>query len=181
MISFPSIIIWVITTPVIAFVILFKNRNNLESDSIKLYYLILYQGFKKKAFYWEFVNVFRKVIIIAFSTVLSVLSINYRLMMCILLLIVVERMQQRLKPYKVHENNDIEMKAIIAGTTVLFSGLVFEESAKHNYPAFDTLAISVVLIYNAIFLIKWIYLFLVSLDLKNAYMRRFLETYGFMI
>ena len=102
-------------------------------------------------------------------------------MMCIILLIIVERMQRRLKPYKAHENNDIEIKAIIAGTTVLFSGLVFEEGAKHNYPRFDALAFGVILFYNAIFLIKWIYLFLVSLDFKNTNMRRFLEIYGFII
>ena len=181
MISFPSIIIWVILTPVIAFVILFKNRNNLESDNIKLYYLILYQGFKKKAFYWEFVNVFRKVIIIALNTILSLLSVNYRLMMCIVILVVVERMQKRLKPYKAQENNDLEIKAIIAGTSVLFSGLIFEEGSKYNYPHFDTMAFGIISIYNVIFLIKWIYLFFVSLDFKNTYMKRIIKIYGILI
>ena len=181
MIGVPSIIIWVISTPVVAFVILFKNRNNLEDNSIKQYYLILYQGFTRKAFYWEFVNAFRKVIIIALNTIFSVLSLNYRLMMCIVLLVFVERMQQRLKPYKVQENNDIEIKAIIAGTTVLFTGIIFEEGAKHNYPRFDTFAISVILIYNAIFLIKWTYLFLVSCNFRSTSMKRFLEIYGYII
>ena len=173
--------IWVIALPAIAFVILFKNRNNLENESIKQYYLILYQGFTRKAFFWEFVNIFRKVIIIAVNTILSLISIVYRLMMCIILLIITERMQQRLKPYKAHENNDIEIKAIIAGTTLLFSGLIFEEGAKYNYLRFDTLTISVVIIYNAIFLINWVYLFLVSLDFKNSNMKRIIKVYGFLI
>ena len=181
MLGFPSLIIWVIAPPAIAFAILFKNRNNLEDDSIKQYYLILYQGFTRKAFFWEFVNIFRKVIIIAVNTILSLISIVYRLMMCIILLIITERMQQRLKPYKAHENNDIEIKAIIAGTTVLLSGLVFEEGAKYNYSRFDSLTISVVIIYNAIFLIKWVYLFLVSLDFKNSNMKRIIKVYGFLI
>ena len=181
MIGVSSIIIWVIATPVLAFIILYRNRDDLDDDKIKQYYLILYQGFTRKAFYWEFVNVFRKVIIIALNTILSLLSVNYRLMMCIIILVVVERMQKRLSPYKAQENNDLEIKAIIAGTSVLFSGLIFEEGAKYNYLRFDTLTISVVIIYNAIFLIKWVYLFLVSLDFKNSNMKRVIKVYGFLI
>ena len=152
MIGFPGLIIWVIATPVIAFVILYRNRNNLEHDDVKRYYLILYQGLTRKAFYWEFVNTFRKIIIIALNTILSVLSIIYRLLMCITLLIAVERIQQKVKPYKLKENNDIEIKAIVAGTTVLFSGIIFEQSAKYNYSRFDTLAFAVILVYNTIYL-----------------------------
>ena len=118
MVGFPSIIIWVIATPVIAFVILYRNRNNLENYAVKQYYLILYQGLTRKAFYWEFVNTCRKIIIIALNAVLSLLSITYRLLMCIILLVFVERLQRRLSPYKSRENNEIEIKAIIAGTTV---------------------------------------------------------------
>ena len=181
MLGVPSVIVWVIATPVIAFCILFKNRNNLEDERIKQYYLILYQGFTRKEFYWEFVNIFRKVIIIALNTILSILSIFYKLMMCIILLIIIERMQKRLKPYKIHDNNDIEMKAIIAGTAILFSGLIFEEGAKHNYPRFDTFAFGVVFVYNSIFLIKWTYLFLLSFNFKGQKMERFLEVYSYII
>ena len=170
-----------IATPVFAFYILFKNRNNLEDDNIKQYYLILYQGFTKKEFYWEFVNVFRKVIIIALNSILSVLSIFYKLFLCIILLICVERTQKRLKPYKAQENNDIEIKAIIAGISLLFSGLIFEEGTKHNYQRFDTLAFCVVFVYNSIFIIKWTYLFLISFNFKNYKIQRFLEVYSYII
>ena len=181
MIGFPGLIIWVIATPVIAFVILYRNRNNLEHDDVKRYYLILYQGLTRKAFYWEFVNTFRKIIIIALNTILSVLSIIYRLLMCITLLIAVERIQQKVKPYKLKENNDIEIKAIVAGTTVLFSGIIFEQSAKYNYSRFDTLAFAVILFYNTIFIVKWTYLFLVSFEFKNNNVKRFIEIFGFLI
>ena len=72
--------------------------------------------------------------------------------MCITLLIAVERIQQKVKPYKLKENNDIEIKAIVAGTTVLFSGIIFEQSSKYNYSRFDTLAFAVILVYNTIYL-----------------------------
>ena len=106
---------------------LYRKRNRLEDESVKKYYLILYQGLTRQVFYWEFVNTIRKVIIIGFNTILSVISLTYRLFLCVVLLIIVERLQQKLKPYKLKENNRTEIKAIVAGAIVLFSGLVFEK------------------------------------------------------
>ena len=177
----PNLIIWVISTPIIAFIILYKNRNKLEEESVKKYYLILYQGLTRRVFYWEFINTIRKVIIIGFNTILSIISITYRLLFCIVLLVTVERLQQKLKPYTLEENNDIEIKAIVAGTTVLFSGLVFEESAEENYSGFETMAFIVIIVYNSIFLLQWLYLFLQSFNFKNPNMRKVLELLSYLV
>ena len=177
----PSLIIWVIATPIFAFVILYKNRNRLEEESIKKYYSILYQGLTRKVFYWEFINTIKKVVIISVNTILSVISVIYRLLLCIILLVIVERLQQRLKPYKLEKNNDIEIKAIIAGTTVLFLGLIFEESAEDNHPEFNTVGLIIVVIYNSVFLLQWTYLFLYSLNFKNENLKKALEIYRCII
>ena len=93
----------------------------------------------------------------------------------------VERLQQKLKPYKLEENNDIEIKAILAGTIVLSSGLIFEESAEDNYSGFETLAFIVIIVFNSIFLLHWTFLFLQSFNFKNSNMRKFLEVFGTLI
>ena len=94
---------------------------------------------------------------------------------------IVERLQQKLKPYKFEENNDIEIKAIVAGTTMLFSGLIFEESAEDNYSGFETLAFIVIIAYNSIFLLQWTLLFLQSSNFKNSNIRKSLELFGVLI
>ena len=132
-------------------------------------------------FYWEFINTIRKVIIIGFNTILSVVSITYRLLFCVVLLVTVERLQQKLKPYKLEQNNDIEIKAIVAGTIVLFSGLIFEESAEDNYSGFETLAFIVIIVFNSMFLLQWTFLFLHSFNFKNSNMRKFLKFFGALI
>ena len=179
--SIPSLIIWVISIPVIAFTILYKNRNRLEEESIKKYYLILYQGLTREVFYWEFVNTLRKVIVLALNTILSILLITYRLLICIILLVTVERLQNKLKPYKLEENNDIEIKAIIAGTTIIFSGLLFEEGAEYNYSGFDAMAFIVILVYNSMFLLQWTYLLLYSISFKNEKIRKVIDIYRCLI
>ena len=180
-VGMPCLIIWVITVPVVAFIILFKNRDHLDDEKIKRYYLILYQGLTKKVFYWEFINTIRKVLLIALNSILSILSVIYRILICIILLITVERLQQKLKPYSQKDNNEIEIKAIIAGTIVLFWGLIFEEGAKYNYPRFNTMAFGVIIVYNTHFIMNWTYLFLDSLNFKNENLRTFLKIYSYLV
>ena len=89
----------------------------------------------------------------------------------------IERFQKRLKPYKLKENNQIEIKAIIAGTTILFCGLLFEEESNHDYPLFSTMAFLIIIFYNSYFIIEWTYLFIISLKLKSKKVEVILEMY----
>ena len=89
----------------------------------------------------------------------------------------IERIQKRLKPYKLKENNQIEMKAIIAGTTILFCGLLFQEDSDYDYPLFGTMAFLIIIFYNSYFILEWTYLFIASLKLKNRKIELILEIY----
>jgi len=60
----PILIIWVISLPVIALILLKKNIHKEGDNKVQQYFLILYQGLKIKHFYWEFVNSLRKVLIL---------------------------------------------------------------------------------------------------------------------
>ena len=82
-IGFPMLIVWVIGMPLIALIILFKNRHNLEDWKIKKYMLILYQGLRKETFYWEFVNTLRKFVILSLNVFLSSYSAYYRILIAI--------------------------------------------------------------------------------------------------
>ena len=79
------------------------------------------------------------------------------------------------------ENNEIEIKAIIAGTIILFWGLVFEEGAQYNYPRFNTIAFGIIIVYNTHFIMNWTYLFLVSLNFKNENLRTFVRIYSYLV
>ena len=65
-IALQIIVIWVISMPLIALYLLYKNHNKNEDNKVKQYFLILYQGLKPRAYYWEFVNIFRKVWVLIF-------------------------------------------------------------------------------------------------------------------
>ena len=79
----PILIVWVIALPIYAFLILTRYRNQLEDINIKKYFLLLYQGLKPSAYYWEFVNTFRKFSILAVNALANTFSPNYKLFMSV--------------------------------------------------------------------------------------------------
>lgn len=80
-IGMPMLLVWVIGMPLLALVIIIRNRKNLEDWKIKKYFLVLYQGLRKETFYWEFVNTFRKFIILLFNVFLTQYDSYYRILL----------------------------------------------------------------------------------------------------
>ena len=80
-IAMPMICIWVVGIPVLAFVVLFKNRRNLENWAIQRYLLVIYQGLKPEVFYWEFLNTTRKIILLGINVMLASFTPNYRILL----------------------------------------------------------------------------------------------------
>jgi len=122
-------------------------------NKIKQYFLILYQGLEKKVFYWEFVNVLRK------SLILTALlfSNTMKIMFGAAILIITGRLQYGLRPYKNNENNNVEMLAIVAGIFTILSSLIYVEEEKVEL--INNMAFFFTIILNILFLIKWIRLF----------------------
>jgi hypothetical protein len=78
--AIPMFALWVIGTPIVAFIALFKMRNKLDDWAIQRYLLVIYQGLKPEVFYWEFVNTARKFMLLSLNAVLFSYSPNYRIL-----------------------------------------------------------------------------------------------------
>ena len=102
-----------------------------DSNKIKQYFLILYQGLRPQTYYWEFVNTLRKVLILLTLTALILFDPFYRILIAVIILVATIRLQVYLKPYKVEKNNKIELMAISVGCITLFSGVIFTQDNNH--------------------------------------------------
>ena len=98
-----------------------------------------------------------------------------------MLLITIARIQIKMNPYKIRENNDIEVMSIIAGMLVLYCGIIFEKAHDHDYPLFSVMAMIILVFFNGMFLINWLYYFLVSINFKNEKMGMFIILYATLI
>ncbi|EAR85092.2 transmembrane protein, putative (macronuclear) [Tetrahymena thermophila SB210] len=61
----PGLILWAFIIPLIILKNLIQNRDNLDNATIRLKYGFLYQDYKNKHFYWEFVRIYTKMAVVA--------------------------------------------------------------------------------------------------------------------
>jgi hypothetical protein len=182
LIGLPNILFWVIACPMLVFVILYKNRNHLEHGPVRSYLLLVYQGLKRKTFYWEFINTCRKLLILSFDTILSLIPVNYRALLAVWVLIGIVRLQLYLSPYQNGLNNNLEIKAIIAGMITILWGILFNANSEgSSLSGFVDLGSALLVLANAWFISEWIYLFLVSLKYKSEAFNIFLRFYGMIL
>jgi len=168
-VGIPMIVFWVFGAPLLVLFILTKNRNNLQEPYMKRYFLVLYQGLKKKTYYWEFVNTLRKMLMPALSVVLATFPAFYRAMVAIIILVILFRIQQYLHPYKMEENNQIEMLAVITGLVTLFGAIIFIDTDSETDVEFLKLfSLIVIILVNSYFILRWLHLLLYAFRYKHG-------------
>ena len=161
---------WVISLPLFALILLFKNIHRGENSKINMHFLILYQGLKKNCFYWEFVNSLRKVLILIIFAALTTFSSLYRIVLSVIVLTISARVQIYLDPYKNSKHSEIELLAIVAGTTTLFSGLIYTSSTTDNL--LNTLVLAWIFAFNIIFILEWLLLLFITLSERFKFLMK---------
>lgn len=189
-VGLPMLIVWVIGVPSIALFILIKYRKELEDMKIKRYLLLLYQGLKPNAFYWEFVNTSRKILMLCCIVFLSSVPASYGIMSAIrkyiivkfkiVMMIIILRVQISIQPYKLKENNDLEVLSTTAGTLLLFCAILFVNE-DIDVPGFTVIVSVILFIINFYFLILWSFYFMNSWNIKNRKFNIFLNLFGMAI
>jgi hypothetical protein len=131
----PVLVVWGILVPVLVLLYLVHNRTELSEINTKLRFGFLYNGFKKSKFYWEFVIMLRKIIIICIVVFIGNQSIPIQALTLVLLLLNFLALQYLTRPYASDELNQMELRSILVASVTIFCGLYYltkdlEEVAK---------------------------------------------------
>lgn len=151
------LVIWVIGLPVVGFLIIKNYKNSLDSDDVIFKFRILYQGYKKEAYYWEFVNTFRKVVIVMINVFLAIYPPVYKTFVATLILTAVLRYQESVKPYKIKIMNDVEFRESTSSIITLFGGIIFIVEDLAIFP--KVLLCIGLLVSNLWFYTLWLHVF----------------------
>mmetsp|Transcript_15841 Transcript_15841/g.15261 ORF Transcript_15841/g.15261 Transcript_15841/m.15261 type:complete len:300 (+) Transcript_15841:148-1047(+) len=66
--TLPILVLWVLGFPILIFISLYRNRNNLSSENTLVKYGMYYIGFTDKSFYWQIIVVnIRRVLYVAIA------------------------------------------------------------------------------------------------------------------
>ena len=122
----------------------------------------MYQGLKHKAFYWEIINVARKVILLSLNVFLPERSKTAKGGFAMIVVLVLYRTQIYIQPFTLKANNDCELLSSVATGITLFGGLIF---SRDNPEAFiDFIIFLLIAFLNIKFILLWSYLMSIACE-----------------
>ncbi|CAG9312596.1 unnamed protein product [Blepharisma stoltei] len=166
--ALPTIIIWVIAVPLLAFLNLIKNKKHLEEIWMKKRYSFLCDGYNSKHYYWEFLILYYKVILISCSVFLSNISTNIQALTAALFFVLFLYLHTRNEPFSEAFFNKTETFSRLASLISILIGLCFltnDLGAAANY-----FLVAVFIIANALFIFYILINFLLQFAITNRFM-----------
>jgi hypothetical protein len=154
MVVLPGILIWGIIAPGICLAVLIHNRRNLRSLQVRLRLGFLFNGYNNKYYYWEFLIMYRKILIIFCSTFLTSISISLQALTVSILLTVSLYMHLNMNPFRSSEMNEMEKRSNLVAIVTIYCGLYYM-TTDLNYES-SILFLVLILCINAYFLYFWI-------------------------
>ncbi|EAR83881.2 transmembrane protein, putative (macronuclear) [Tetrahymena thermophila SB210] len=158
-ISIPGLILWIFIIPIGILRKLWKNKQRLDSVSMRFNFGFLFQEYKQKFYYWEFIKSYKKIFIVLIHTSIQKrFFIKCSMIGVTLLAYLITSNQYR--PYKMNRFNRIDRLLIIGLIFLIFINMCQYEA---KYPVTQIIC----LIFNIIVYYAFlIYLFYISVREK---------------
>lgn len=158
-VALPSIVVWCFGVPTAILCYLCKNHDSIDDLHMKCCYGFLYNGYKRSHFYWEFLILYRKILIICILIFDEYTSKSIQALTIMLLILVCLHLQYVQKPFTAKPLNDTELAAILVAGVTIYCGLYYLNDQAEG---FKITLFGLMLITNAVF-----YLYLASNLLKS--------------
>ena len=121
----PGIIVWAVGLPSLILLIMFKKRFKLHHEYNKITLGYLFNGYKRSAFYWEFIGIYRKLLIVSILVFVNKdFGSIQGLTLCVVLVLSIV-MQHKFKPYNSKELNKLELYSLSTALLTNFCGLYY--------------------------------------------------------
>ncbi|CAG9320353.1 unnamed protein product [Blepharisma stoltei] len=152
-VALPSILIWCIAIPALCLWHIHLQRDRLNTIELKLQFGFLYLGFRDKTHYWEFIILYRKILIICCSVFLGSISIRVQALTVFFFVLLFFFFHQRITPYKTEQLNSLEKKSILVSGITIYCGLYYltEELAYSSRVILFVIIVSI----NLFFMAQW--------------------------
>ena len=157
-VALPGIIVWGVATPAFIVWIMQKRRKYLHRLENKLRFGFVFNGYRVDRFYWEFLIMYREVVLIALSVFFSRVSVMIQTLTCLAVLSLFCYFHVREKPFIESHLNDMETRSLITATVTVYFGLYYFSEDLDDISEF--ILFMVICLSNAWFLVYWLWYFL---------------------
>jgi len=154
-VAIPSVVAWGVGLPALCLLYIFRNRNKLALTFMKLRLGFIYNGYIVEKYYWEFVIIYRKILIISIAVFFTSVSIYVQALTVMIVILASLRLQNKHRPYIIPAMNDLEQRGVLVGGITIYCGL-YSLTQGLDTPSQVVLFI-ILLGANVYFLSFWIY------------------------
>lgn len=175
-VGLPGLVVWVFGVPLLCLCVLIRNRRKQDEIWMKLQYGFLISGYKRTCYYWEFVILYRKVLII----ICAVFITNFmpiRALTIQIVLLVAFFLQVQVEPYTTKSLNRTETLAILTADVTIYCGLYYlteQLSIAASWVLFTFIVTA-----NIVFFLYWLYALICSLVLNVTPIQKLLRLNNF--
>ena len=153
-VGIPGLAVWVFGVPLACLGVLIKYRRRQDELWIRMQYGFLISGYTRRCFYWEFVILYRKVLIIICAVFINN-SIQLQALTIQIVLLFAFFLQLLIQPYTTRQLNMTETLAILVADVTIYCGLYYltmELSEAASWVLF-----LIIVAVNIAFVIYWLY------------------------
>ena len=155
LIVIPSIILWAIGIPTLLLLLMSKNRRRLHLDYYRVVFGFLYNGYKQRRFYWEFMIMYRKILLVSVSVFQVFQARILQALNVILILLASIYLHHAHRPFNSNQLKNMEMQALNIAAITIYFGLYYLSKVLGE-PIKILLFIFIVL-GNSYFIVYWAY------------------------
>lgn len=161
----PILIVVSFGMPLSLIVFLSIKWKSLEHHNMWWYVLIIYQGLWIWWFYWDLINMIRKILLLIINVFIPDTMITYKIFTGFLFLFAYLWLQIFLQPFKLKIYNKLEEREIMCSIISLYAGVLFTSSSE--IPVWMVISVFViVIIINYLFFSMLFWCYLDSMNLK---------------
>jgi len=124
-IAFPFFLLWALVGPIALLFEIRKYAKNLNEPEIHAKYSFLYEGLKTKNYYWEFVTIARKTIIIIAFVFLNFFSVQSQAFATFAIILAFTVLHFVFWPFKDERLNKAELLGLVTLCVMVYSGMFF--------------------------------------------------------
>ena len=126
-VALPSLCVWGVGIPVVALLLMYKNyrKGKLHDIAVKKKYGFLFLGYKKRAYYWEIVILYRKMAIVFISVFLVSLEVTTQALVAFVVMMFAYIAHYKKRPFEPAELDDAEYRSIVCEAITLYCGMYF--------------------------------------------------------
>ncbi|CAG9313302.1 unnamed protein product [Blepharisma stoltei] len=124
-VALPGILIWTAGIPLGIFLYLWKKRRHLYRLETMLRFGFIYNGYRKSKFYWEFVILIRKLLIIWIAIFFTNDAVETQAIVCFTVLFIFFYLQYKCYPFEYLELNTAELTSIFVELLTIYCGLYY--------------------------------------------------------